>query len=346
MIRRKQLRPAARTRLAIETLEARDVPASSLTIDGGANTSITAAVNVSASTVGTVTTFTATGPGAFLDVDAIEFELNAGNDVVIDTGVGGAGDAGNISWVWNASPDDLNYAGAATRSLTLKTNASSLSGDISITDVYMYLGQKVDVTLDTSAPLAGTKNINLLGAAVVGFFGGDEAASFTLIAGTGDITMQPYAQIATSTGDISLSADSMTASGFLSSISGNVIVNSALTVGLLTANAANVTLAGTVDSGDLYLTAVNSIILGGAVGATTPLSSLNLDSGTVSFGTNNISATTINVNGGTLGTGTGTITGDINVGSGYPYGGVVSAFTIVGNVTVSNDGKLAPGGVG
>jgi hypothetical protein len=77
-------------RLAVEALGDRIVPALDLTIDGDSLTS-----NVSPSSAGGTTTFTAIGPAATLSVADIEAALGNGN-VEISTGAGGI-DAGNIT---------------------------------------------------------------------------------------------------------------------------------------------------------------------------------------------------------------------------------------------------------
>src|SRR5437870_1794855 len=69
-----------RPRLAILLLEDRSVPAAfNLLLDGDMSTSNVTATGAGSGTI----TFTSTGLGAILDVDDIETQLNAGNNVVI-----------------------------------------------------------------------------------------------------------------------------------------------------------------------------------------------------------------------------------------------------------------------
>src|SRR5262245_18870351 len=104
-----------RTRLAVQTLEDRTVPAFNLMIDGDVAGSVNIAVD-EVSQPGT-TIFSANASGAVLDVDAVEAALAIG-DVLITSGNGG-GEAGNISYSFTNPPDNFDYLGATTRTVTI-----------------------------------------------------------------------------------------------------------------------------------------------------------------------------------------------------------------------------------
>src|SRR5438046_10290447 len=91
-------RRLARARLTVQSLEERAVPAFSMTVDGDTGT-----FNVTSTVSGGVTTFTATGTTANLNVDELFIALSTG-DVVVTTGIGG-GQAGSISWVADSVND-------------------------------------------------------------------------------------------------------------------------------------------------------------------------------------------------------------------------------------------------
>src|SRR5947209_2364696 len=87
--------PARRTRLQLETLEARIAPAFDLTIGAGKM------VDVLHDSQGN---FTATGPEAAISVASIRADLLAGKDVTISNGKAGT-EPGNITWMFGAPLD-------------------------------------------------------------------------------------------------------------------------------------------------------------------------------------------------------------------------------------------------
>jgi len=352
-------RRPARSRLAIQSLEDRTVPAFTLAIDGDFATA-----NVTPTTVLNTTTFTATASGATLDVADIKAELDAGKNVVIDTGIGGA-EAGNINWLSTSILDNLAFAGAAPVSLTLQTSADATAGDITMTGIGMSLGKMVAVTINSSAPTAGTNNISLLAGTGIGGGGGNEASSIVLNSGIGDVTLQGTLN---GDGNVTVSGDLLTVTGgAVLSNTGTATVNSPITLGSnFGFNAPNVTLAGPVTGagfnlgvnafngaasiqaavdgvGVLSVNAVTTATIAANIGSVTPLTQIDFNLGTATYGANAIKGTTINLNGGSL-TGTGTVTAGVG-GFNISGGAVLSAAAVIGDVVVNN-GSLAPGGIG
>lgn len=107
-----------RRRPTLEALEDRIVPAFNLTI----STNPTVGVNQVGGD------FTAVASGANINVAAVLFQLNIGNDVTISNGTTGA-ESGNITWLAGAN---INYQGAAARALTVTADPSSTNGAIAL----------------------------------------------------------------------------------------------------------------------------------------------------------------------------------------------------------------------
>src|SRR5262245_14617937 len=103
-----------RHRPQLEALEDRVVPAFNLTISTDPTVGVVLANGA----------FTATASGANINVAAIQFELNIGNNVTISNGTSG-GEAGNITWLAGAN---LSYNFAAARSLVITADPSSTNG--------------------------------------------------------------------------------------------------------------------------------------------------------------------------------------------------------------------------
>ena len=137
-----------KSRLSLDTMEERLVPAFNLTIDGdvASNTNIT----VDTSTLPGTTIFRANASGAILDVDAIESALATGN-VRITTGTGGA-QAGTIQWLATSIGDDLDYFDAPIRDLRLVPDASSTVGSVTIDSIQFNLGDNLNLIIDTTSP--------------------------------------------------------------------------------------------------------------------------------------------------------------------------------------------------
>jgi Domain of unknown function DUF11/FG-GAP-like repeat len=132
-----------RQRPELEALEDRVVPAFNLTISTN-------------STVGVIQSggiFAANATGANINVAAILFQLNVGNDITISNGTTGT-EAGNITWLAAAN---LNYQGAAARSLTVTADPSSSNGAVALhsqvsttTTLNETFNSKADLTLDAA----------------------------------------------------------------------------------------------------------------------------------------------------------------------------------------------------
>jgi hypothetical protein len=316
----------ARRRLALQPLEDRVAPAFTLTINGDAATS-----GVSNNFANGITTFTATANGATLDVDDIEAALAVG-DVLITTGSGGS-QAGNINWDATSSNDDLDYTDAAVRTLTIQPHGSSTSGAVTTDLVRFNFNDNVDLVIDTTAPTTDGA-ILLVNDTQINF-----AHTVTLNAGTGvaalnSASLDPMA----ASGDVTITAGTFqnTDGAFtLRADQGDVTFNATLNVSngfAVRAELGSVTLNGPVnEAGDLVLYG-SDVAINATVGAVTPLTTLTLAGGNVSFGDNAIDASVIYV-------------GDASFD---PFEAVFGAGsgTVTGDVIVQFDGDLAPGGAG
>jgi hypothetical protein len=314
-------------RLAVLSLEDRVVPAFNLAIDGDI---VTAGVS-SAFTAGT-TTFTANANGATLDVNDIEAALGAG-DVVITTGPTGA-QAGNISWVWDSSEDDLDYADPTLRTLTIRPSASSTVGNIDTDFVAFTASDNLDVTIDTTLP-ATDGDITLGNDTQI-----NSAHGVTLNAGTGNIAIASGSiSPMTVSGNVVVTAGSfqnLDTTFVLDSTLGNVTFNAPIDMSQgsfsIRADDGTVTLNSPVDGANDITLFGRAVAINAPIGATIPLTGLVFAGGTVNFGANSITASAILVGAGvgdifeaSFGAGSGTVTGDVDVQS---------------------DGNLTPGGVG
>lgn len=334
---RRSVRKSAR--LAIVPLEDRVVPAFSLAIDGDAVT--TGVSNVFAA--GT-TTFSANASAAVLDVDDIETALALGN-VVVSTGSTGA-QAGSISWIWDSSDDDLDYADSTLRSLTFRPSASSTVGNFD-TDFVAFNGvDNLDIVIDTTLPLTDG-DITLGNDSQI-----NTAHSVVLNAGLGSIALTSgSANPMAVNGNITITAksfQSLDTTFIMSSSQGDVTINSPIDMSLgsfsIRADNATVTLNGAVDGANDITLYGRSVAINAPIGANTPLTGLVFAGGAVNFGANDITASAILVGAGlgdvfeaSFGAGTGTVTGDVDVqsdGNITPGGiGAVGTLNIVGSLT-------------
>lgn len=321
--------PARSRQLALQSLEQRTVPAYNLTIDGDALTA-----NVSSTlTLGT-RTFESTGTEAVLDVDDIETALNAGEDVVVKTGPEAVPlQAGSISWSFNGLQDDLDYLGAATRSLIFRTDVTSDdSANIVLNNVFMNFSDNLNLVIDVTDP-GDDSDIVIQNNSII-----KSAASVTLRAGTSSgivsYNSSPIDPMAES-GDIDISAFSFqptNSDSTLSSSSGNIIVNAKLDMSLagtaFRAEIGTLSLNGAIDGNNDLTLYGNVVELNAAVGAVTPLNSLKFAGGDATF-LSTIAATTVNVGDNVFDSTEATLS---------------SAGFITGNVFVETDGNLSPAG--
>ena len=317
-----------RTRLAVQTLEDRTVPAFNLTIDGDVIGNTNIAVD-EVSLPGT-TIFSANASGAILDVDAIEAALQSGQDVLITTGSGG-GEAGDIDYTATGVADRLNNVGFSPRTLTLRPDASSTSADVTINGIEFDLFDQVNLVIDSTAPQFVDGQINLTNVNV------DRARSVTLNSGAGRVDL--FGFVNAETGDVTVTAGTFAASSTLAHLStdqGNIIVNATVSVGgeSITARAdtGTVTFNEPVDGPGLLTVYGTSTVFNDPVGDIVPVSVLSVAGGAVTHGTNPITVGELVIGDGiedpleaTFGAGSGTVTG---------------------NVTVLTDGNLSPGGAG
>jgi hypothetical protein len=292
---------------------------------------VAASVNIAVDTAtqpGT-TIFSPTAAGAVLDAQAIEAAFATG-DVLITTGTGGT-EAGNIVFSATGLADSIGYPGATPRTLTLRPDASSTTGGVSITGVPFSFVDNLDLVIDTTAP-SPDGGINLTDVLV------SSARSVTLNAGTGRVDVR--GTVAAQSGGVAVTAGTLApgggAGGVLTSAQGAVTLDAAVTLAgnTLTARAAGgaLTLNGTVDGPGTLVAYGTTVAVNNSVGEFVPLTTLTVAGGTVTYGANPIKSATIRVGDGitdpleaTFGAGTGTVTGDL---------------------VVLADGNLAPGGVG
>jgi hypothetical protein len=323
-------RRLARARLTVQSLEERAVPAFTLTIDGDVGN-----FNVNKDTsVPGITAFTAIGNSANLNVDELFIALSTG-DVVVSTGAPGS-EAGSISWIAD-SENDQPAAYDSTNglhTLTLRAGLTATDGDVTIDGITMTLNDSVDLVIDTHLP-AADGDIRLTNDTRI-----DTAHSLTLDAGTGAVTVETGNTGPTvGSGDFHVSASSFVNAydgAVLSATSGDLVFDAPIDLNLLglslRAEAGQVTLNQAVDGpGSLTLFGLGGVAVNADVGTGAGLDSLTVAGGTVNYGAQAITAATIDVGGGTFDgidatlAGTGPITGDLSV---------------------SFDGVLAPGGVG
>lgn len=311
-------RPAAarqRCRPRFDVLEDRIVPAFNLAID----TALT--MNVSTTLGPTTTTFTANASGATLNVGDILLQLQAGKDVVVDTGAAGA-ELGNITWTVAADLDFNNLMGS--RSLRLQTNNTiAATGGISVAaDIF-------DSNTGSSDVLALVLNSSATNGAVAVSGLLANLSSVTINAGTGNVA----------TGSVASPDGAISFTGGLITLNGNLIANDVNITGnvLLTTDVAinvtfidvdfdghhdgDVNITGTLNgtsADDLHIEGeIDTVTLGGIVGAGGQIDAL-----VISAGTTNLSK---NLTAGTL-----TIAGEVNINAN------MAITTSVGNVDFSS----------
>lgn len=196
---RRHRRQVSLVSACVQRLEQRQLPAFDLTIGAGA----LATVGVTETSPGT---FEANAAGAFLNVADIQTRLTAGNDVSISSGSNGT-QAGNI--VWSAGAD-LDYNGVGARSLTVRSDASSTVGNITINgrildseagadDLVITMSARSALHLSATSSLATVDGgITLQGnfshdfgfTSVAGLFHGVCVKGSVTSSGSGDIVLQ------------------------------------------------------------------------------------------------------------------------------------------------------------
>ncbi|HKB06443.1 MAG TPA: hypothetical protein VKD90_29885 [Gemmataceae bacterium] len=208
--------PARRSRLAIEPLEDRAVPANSLFIADHA----TADEKIDVDTVGTTTTIATLGGGAVLSLTTIEAALQdpAVTNVVVTTAVAAGGtdddEFGNIDWDESLIGESLDFTNFGTgKTLTFRTAAGdSAIGNINLIGVH-FLNSGTDdqisltfdssaangiVTFDTSGPGSNTV-----------IYSAEAVHDLTVNAGTGDFVFHDDGKLigaADTGGAVSISA--------------------------------------------------------------------------------------------------------------------------------------------
>lgn len=314
-----------RTRLAVRPLEDRVVPAFNLAIDAEVDNSVNVTFDT-ASIPGTTVCFP-NASGAVLDVDDIEIALNIGN-VLITTGTGGI-EPGNVTYTFNDPTDDLAYVGDL-RTLTIRPDASSSIGNVTITGVPFGFFDSVDLVIDTTLSLPDGR-IELAGVSL------DGARSVTLNAGTGRIDLWGF--VRATSADVTVAAGTFAPGGApgatLISEQGNVTLNAPVT---LAGNPLTLRAGGAVTLNDAVTGPGNLTVAGTTVAVNAPigealqLTTLTFATGTVTHGANDLRADTVRVGDSiadtrevTFGNGTGAVNGTL---------------------VVLSDGNLAPGGVG
>lgn len=332
--------PASRrTRLAVQLLEDRTVPAFNLIIDGDVAANLNIAVDTT--TQPGTSIFTPTASGAVLDVDAIEAALMGGQDVLVTTGAGGA-EAGNINYASDSLADRLNNVGFAPRTLTFRPDASATSGAVAVTGVEFRLFDQVDLVIDTTAPVPDG-GINLTDVTI------DAARSLTLTAGSGRVDVR--GTLAAQSGDVAVTAGTFAPGGgagaTLTSDQGTVTIDSTVSLAGNTLNAradgGALTFNEPVDGPGTLNVYGTTVAFNDPVGEIFPVTTLTLAGGAVTYGPNGVSATTLRVGDGaadpleaTFGAGTGTVAGTLLVlpdGNLAPGGaGAVGTLTLVGNL--------------
>ncbi len=136
----------------VEGLETRDLLAFNLFITPNPT------ANVASNTVNGTTIFLATGSGANVNVDDINAELNAGNNVVIDSGVAGL-QAGTIAT--NGFTSQL-FNNAVGTTLTLRSGSGIGSGDINITGLRLRTSGSIILDANDEVILEGTISADTL----------------------------------------------------------------------------------------------------------------------------------------------------------------------------------------
>jgi hypothetical protein len=254
--------PARRSRLTIEPLEDRAVPANSIFIADHA----TADVNIDVDTVGTTTTIATTGGSAVLSLATIEAALQdpAVTNVVVTTAVAAGGtdddEFGDIAWDESILAESLDFTGFGIgKTLTLRTAAGdSALGNLNLIGVH-FLNNGTDdqislafdtsaangiVTFDTAGPGSNTV-----------IYSAEAVLDLTVNAGTGDFVFHDDGKnigaadaggaVAISAGTVDISHQGGLTAGATMSVSGTDIL---LDIG-----------TGLLATGDLTVTGTSSV---------------------------------------------------------------------------------------
>ena len=235
---------------------------------------------------GNVATFTAIGSGANVDVDYIRAYLENDFDVVISSGTTGAQD-GDINWLFGAdliTDDILN-----PQSLTLATDVSSVSGDITISSS-IYNTNDGDRNLALTLTAAGATR-NILSNGVL-----DDLREFSATtSGPGVITTGQTRtdDDITFTGDTSLNAYLISQRGGDITITGNLtLLDNVLlrTQSYYGEGVGDVTISGTIEGtseDELDIESFGAAVtLGGVVGAGGEISILDIQADDISISNN------------------------------------------------------------
>ena len=321
-------RRPARTRLALQPLEERVVPAYNLTIDGDLGN-----FNVMRVTdAGGVTTYTATGPGANVNVDDLMFHL-PGGDVVVTSATGG-GEDGTIQWLVDSVNDTPAEYFGPLHALTFRSASDAISGNVTIDTVTLKFNDNVDVTIDTTDPATDGLISLTTDARIV------DAHSLTLNAGTGFVVWESgNTDVTTGSGDLHVTAGSFVNTFFgaaVTTATGAIVFDAPIDVNsndlALVSQAGPVTLNQPVDGpGVLTLFGLGGVAVNADVGGTIPLDGLRLTGGTVNYGNHTINATKMQVGANTPDGIDATLSGSGD---------------LFGDLGVDADGIIAPGGVG
>jgi len=272
----------------------------------------------------------------------INSTINGGSALVANSAAGILTVAGVIGGVTPVASASLTSTNGGATSISIGQNITTANGTIAMSGPVQFTG---DVTLDSGA---GAGNITFSDAITV-----DVAHAIALDAGTGDITFAGTIGSGTALTSLALTGTNITSSV---SFTPNISTSMSLSGALATTNTAitipvALTLTGTSSaassgsgSGDIQFSStingafgftVNSgaddITYGGAIGGTTPLTSLT----TTSTGTINIASNITTANGLIDFNGAVSLTGNSVISSGAGAGNIDFSSTIDGNQTLT-----------
>lgn len=340
-------RARRRARLTVEALDERVVPAYAMTIDGDFPT-----FNVSQTSAGGVTTFTANGPGANVRVDELMIALTIEN-VVVTSGTGG-GEDGSITWTADSANDYPSDFLGPLHSLTFRPGSDSTQGDVWLDSVSLPFNDNVNLTINTSVP-AVDGDIHIANDARI-----VNAHSLTMNAGTGTIVWESANPLPTTdSGDVHINAAAFVNAAFGATLianTGNLVFDAPIDVNscdlTLSSLQGSVTLNQPVDdSGTLTLFGLSGIAINADIGTNAALDGLILAGGTANYGSRAITATNIQIAGDQVNliystlSGTGDLTGDLEVGAFgalAPAGvGAIGSISLFGNLTIDGGGMYA-----
>lgn len=369
--------------LTLTTLEDRAVPANNLTVVDD----LTGSSNIDIQTTGSTVTIRTSGANAEVAIGDIQTELlKPGVTTVVlttqaDIPPNDTNQAGSLEWDEGIVGSPLDLTGLGTgKMLRLETHSSATVGEIKLTDfsVQSFTNDTLSFEFDSSAangdvsfltsgfaPVsfnlpgtggnvaikAGTGTFNYLG----GGFSGSINAGGNLTVGAGALNLvdnnYSIGGTATFTATTISLKDVHVNAGPSVTFNGPVTVNN---FGSATTNkfGGTLTYSSTLDGPGTLTLDAGTIAFNGNVGAGTPLGSLVFNGGMVNYGTNAITATTIDVGAGfstdntpaIFGNGTGAITANINVnGFGHlnPAGNGIGVLNITGDV-IFNGGSYSP----